>query len=220
MSETDPGMRVGRRRKPRVSGLTLARFLSGIVVFAGLALLALSLSGTAIPVPGRLIDRIESRLNAGLDSGRVDLGRTSLVLEPGQPPQVLVKDIGIFVGDDTEIARLDVVRTRLAPRQLLRGIVAPSDIRVSGARVALRANRNGESPLSPGTVAGDRDPPVRALDSLDIWRRIRLAHRQRVRANQRIEQVPHPEPSHQRFGQPFRLVGTDSGSVSRLPKTL
>ena len=55
----------------------------------------------------------------------------------------------------------------------------------------------------PARVTPDPD------QSLVQRRRIGLAHRQRIRADQRPEQVPHPELVHQLFRKRFRLVGAD-----------
>ena len=167
MSETNPGMAVKPRRRPRRLWLAAGHMLLATAVFAGLALLALTLSGSSIPVPGRLAELVESRVNAGLDSGRVVLGQASLDLNPGQRPQLLLEGVGIFGGDDAEILRLDAVRTRLAPRQLLQGVVAPDEILISGAHVTIRRNQDGEFALSFGTDGGAGGSLASSLGNLD-----------------------------------------------------
>ncbi len=167
MSDTDPGPRVERRRRPRVLLLAFVQSMLDIVVFAGVALLVLSLSNAQIPVPARMADWVESWLNADLESGRVELGRTSLVLDPGQAPQVLMEDVSLYGGDEAEIIRLNAVRMRLAPRQLLQGIALPKEIRISGAQVTARRGDNGEFALSLGTDLGTNGSLVGVLGDLD-----------------------------------------------------
>ncbi len=154
MPDTDPGLRVERRQRPRRRWLAAGQFLFGLLVFAHLALLTLALSGSSLPVPARLTERIESRLNDGLEFGRVELGRISLLLDPGQPPQIVLEDVGIFGGDDAEIVGLEAVRTRLVARQLLTGTVAPDEIRLSGAHIRIGRDQDRQFLLSSGTGIG------------------------------------------------------------------
>ncbi len=172
MSETEPRKGVGRYRRYYGRSLVAAgQLVLGIVVFASLALLTLSLTGSSLPVPVWLAERIEARVNAGLEVGRVELGSASLLFGRGQSPQVLLDDIGIFDGDDAQILRMGAVRTRLAARRLLRGIVAPYEIRISSADVTVTRDRDGGFAVSLATgVAGEGLPgPLGGLDRvLDV----------------------------------------------------
>ena len=167
MSDTDPGMPEERRRKPRMRWLAPGHLLLGTAIFAGLALFALSLVGSSIPAPGWLVDRVESQLNTELGFGHVELESASLVFDPGRLPHVLLEDVGVFAGEDTEFARLDVVRTKLAPGQLLKGIVALDEIRISGAQITMRRDQDGEFAVSSGTGADAGGSLADTLGGLD-----------------------------------------------------
>ncbi len=167
MSDTDPGVRVERRRKPRGRWLAAAQFLLGLLVFVQLTLLAIALSGSSLPIPARLTERIESRVNDGLEFGRVELGQVSLLLDSGQPPQIVLEDVGIFGGDDAEIVGLETVQTRLVARQLLTGTVAPDEIRLSGAHVRIGRGQDGQFSLSFGTGTGANSSLASLLGGLN-----------------------------------------------------
>ncbi len=166
MSDTDPGIRVKPRRRLGIWRVPM-QFLLGIAAFSGLSLLILSLVGFSVQLPGALTERIESRVNAGLEAGRVGFGRTSISLSPGESPMVLLEDVEVFGGDDAELAQLNTVRMRLAPRQLLRGSLAPDEIGVTGAQITLRRDREGAFALTFGPDAGASGSPVNWLAGLD-----------------------------------------------------
>lgn len=160
MSDRETRKSVGRRRSRFARSLAAAgQLLLVVVVFASLALLTLSLTGSSLPIPVWLAERIEARVNAGLEVGRVELGKTSLAFGWGQSPQVLLDGIGIFDGDDARILRMEEIRTRLAARRLLQGIVAPDDIRISSVDVNVARDREGGFSVSVATGAAEGSFP-------------------------------------------------------------
>jgi len=158
---------VGRYRRYYGRSLVAAgQMVLGIVVFASLALLTLSLTGSSLPIPVWLAERIEARVNAGLEVGRVELGRTSLLFDRGQGPQVVLDGIGIFDGEDAQILRMEAVRTRLAARRLLQGIITPYEIRISSAHVTVARDQDGGFAVSLATGVAEGSLPG-ALGGLD-----------------------------------------------------
>jgi len=125
-----------------------------ILLVLNLALLggfaALVLTEKNLILPSWVSERVESRLNAGLQRGRIDLGRIALFVDRRGVPQVSLLDVELFDSAGTGLARLNRVEGTFDPRALLDGRIAPRTLALDGAQVTLRRAADGSFALSFG----------------------------------------------------------------------
>ncbi len=154
-----------RRRRRSRGGLMLV--ISVAVLVVGLPVLIVSLTGATLRAPGWLSERIETRLNEAMGTGRITLDNVDLVLERSIRPRVRLRNLGIFDDSGAEIARLNEVRARLDTRKLLQGAPSMTAVRLSGAQITVRRGADGTFALSLGTGAGTSGTLAGVLDGLD-----------------------------------------------------
>ncbi|MFV2035899.1 MAG: hypothetical protein ACC631_12470, partial [Halocynthiibacter sp.] len=156
--ETKPGVRTRRGLWMLLSSLLLV----GLFVFAGL-----SLSGRVVNAPEWLSARVITRVNAALPGASVTLGRLQFQVDRRGIPRVLMGNLGIFDDRGVELARLNAVDARFSMRALLRGVIQPEAIRLTGAQMTLRRRADGQFDVSLGTGAAATASLAGVLDLLD-----------------------------------------------------
>ncbi len=155
-------------RKPRYRR---KRFWFGLfLIFAaiGLAGLVLSATGVSVSVPDWATRKLEDRINAEFDAGRVSIRDVRLMVDPTGRPRVRMNDVGLYDRRGVEMARLNELRVRFAARDLMRGQATMKTLRLSGAQITMRRRTNGEFDLSLGDAgAGATGDLAAMLDGLD-----------------------------------------------------
>lgn len=119
-----------------------------LAILAGIA--ALSLTERALTLPAWVTARIETRINASMTRGAVDLGRIGLFVDRRGVPRISLIDVALTDSDGTAVARLDRVQASFDPMALLERRIVPRRLTLSGAQVTLRRDAEGGFQLSFG----------------------------------------------------------------------
>lgn len=169
------------RRRSRAGLLVLvslvaAGMIISLVVFAAL--------GRSVSAPDFLRDRVAAELSEMLPGLEVAFGDLAVQIGDGGHPTVMLRDISLrdpLSGAELRLAEMDGM---LAVEPLLRGRLAPSEIRMSGAQIALQRAKNGELAFSleggdtrgvdPGQIVYDIDRIMQS-DQLAYLERADLA---------------------------------------------
>lgn len=109
---------------------------------------------------------LERALGAADGSFAVRLGSTELAWDRvDREPQLRVRDVRVVGQGGNEVATADTVVLRLAIRPLLRGVIAPADVRLLEPRLEIARREDGTFDLGVGAEGGatDRRLDVRAL---------------------------------------------------------
>jgi len=131
----------------RVTGWLLLLALL-LALLAGIA--ALALTERTLTLPSWVTERVETRLNAGLQRGRIDLGRIAVFVDRRGVPRLSLLDVALSDSDGTGLAQLNRVQATFDPRALLEGRIAPRNLGLDGAQVTLRRDANGSFAFSVG----------------------------------------------------------------------
>ncbi|WP_167853473.1 AsmA-like C-terminal region-containing protein [Roseovarius aestuariivivens] len=116
-----------------------------------LALALLVSLGTRISAPDWLRGEITQRINNQLGGVNLAFGDVAMVVEDGFVPRLMLRDVTIRGEGGADLANLSDVQSAVALRPLLRGELRPNFVRLSGAQVVLRRNKEGAIGLSVGT---------------------------------------------------------------------
>ena len=165
MSNTTDDPKNTAPRRPRRFGIWM--LLSLVLLTGFLILTGLSLSGRSLTAPQWLTDRVSDRINAGLPSGRITLGRLQMQIDARGVPSVLLGNLGIFDDRGVEVARLNNVGAQFAFPTLVRGQIQPEIIRLAGAQLTLRRRADGQFDISFGSGAATTDTLPGVLDQID-----------------------------------------------------
>jgi hypothetical protein len=152
----------GTRRLVSLVVLTLLGF-----GMAAVALLWLVLSQGALTLPAWVAERIEAQINADLPRGHITLAEVELALGAGGAPQVRLRDVGVFDGGGSAVARLNEVAAGFVLTRLARGNLVPEALALSGAQVTLRRRADGKFDLGFGQGVGASGSLAAVLDGID-----------------------------------------------------
>ena len=130
------------------------------------ALVVLSYLGTPIAVPDWLRMRITDRINESAGAVQVELGDMVVVIERGWNPRLELRNVEFRDLEGTSIATLSELGGTVAMRPLLRGKVQLGTIRLSGAAVTLRRNKDGVVNAALGHRGPSPDAQNRNLAAL------------------------------------------------------
>lgn len=152
--------RVRARRRGRIS---LTVILTLVVLALAFGYLTLAYTGKALRLPTWTVAEIEARMNEGLEGARlpigtaVSLGGVQLAVDTDFVPRFRIEDIRLIEGNGRSLLALPEALLAFDPKALLTGKVRPSEIRLSGARLAIRRDVNGRIDLEfEGRGAGTR----------------------------------------------------------------
>jgi hypothetical protein len=142
-----------RRTRAGRGRISLTVILTLMVLVLGFGYLTLAYTGKTIRVPTWGVAEIEARLNRGLDEARlpkgtaVSLGEVEVAVDPDFVPRFRIKDIRLIGGTGRSLLTLPEATLALDPRALLSGQVRASQVRLSGARLAVRRDTAGRIDL-------------------------------------------------------------------------
>lgn len=160
--QTPPKVRPPGRRRRRVGHAlqTLIGFTLGLCVMAAVGVYALI--GQSIAVPGWVAERIETRVEEGLNGADLAFDDIEFVLRKGWRPRVRLQGMSLTGPDGQRILQLANAEASLAMRPLLRGKIQPKRIYVAGAVAVLRRDSTGKIEL----VFGNGTAPIRSAASI------------------------------------------------------
>ncbi len=154
-----PGGKPRRRPAPRKrhrTGLGGRLFLLALVVaviFGGYALI-----GKTIRLPVWAVAEIEARINTALapalPDSAVAIGAVEVGVEEDWVPRLRLEDLRLLKPNGDALLALPDLRVELDPAAILSGKFRARDLRVIGARVAVRRDREGHFDLAFGTGQG------------------------------------------------------------------
>ena len=143
-----------RRRTRRGRGtISLTVILTLVLMALGFGYLTLVYTGRTIQVPTWGVAEIEARLNQGLAEARmprgtaVSLGGVELAVDPDFVPRFRLKDIRLIGETGRSLLSLPEATVAFQPRALLSGQVRAAEVRLSGARLAVRRDASGRIDL-------------------------------------------------------------------------
>lgn len=157
------------------------------VILAGLA--AMFVIGQRLSPPDWLRDRIEARIERGLNGMQIAFGDVEMVIRKGWRPRLRLRDVVLSDADGRVIAQLSNAEASLAMRPLLRGQVQPRRILLSGAFATLRRDRDGRVALSLGQTAAPMQQAEGVTQLIERGDRILLLPQLSALASVEIEAV-------------------------------
>lgn len=145
-----------RRRRLRRAGLFSLLLVA--LVFLGIGVAALALSGASLRLPVWAVAQIEDRLNRNVGSvvpdGSVAVGAVVLRLDKNHVPVLGMEDLRLMQDDGrTTLLALPEAQLALDAQSLLSGELRPASLRLIGASIALRRREDGT--LDLGFTAGN-----------------------------------------------------------------
>ena len=155
---------VRRRRLRRGRGrISLTLVLTLVLIAAAFGYLTLAYTGKSLRLPTWGVAEIEARMNESLSGAQlprgsaVSLGGVELGVDRDFVPRFRVQDIRLIGGNGRSLLTLPEAAVALDPTSLLTGKVRPAEVRLSGARIAIRRDATGGIDL----VLDDRAPGAR-----------------------------------------------------------
>jgi hypothetical protein len=149
---------VGRRKRRGRIGLATVFSLSvAAVVFF---VLALALTGRSIPVPDAIRSDLQDRINARLEGAPLSIGGIEFGVARNGVPQVLMTGLRLADPQGGAVAELNWLGAELSFERLLRGVIAPERIYLTGAQITVRRTADGSFTLAAGQGIGEAEQSV------------------------------------------------------------
>jgi hypothetical protein len=152
---------VRRRRLRRGRGrISLTLVLTLVLIGSAFGYLTLAYTGKTLRLPTWGVAEIEARMNESLSGAQlprgsaVSLGGVELGVDRDFVPRFRLQDIRLIGGNGRSLLTLPEAAVALDPAALLTGKVRPAQVRLSGARIAVRRDATGGIDL----VLDDRAP--------------------------------------------------------------
>lgn len=154
--------RAARRRRPRRGRgrISLTLVLTLVMITVAFGYLTLAYTGKTLRLPTWGVAEIEARMNESLSDTRmphgaaVSLGGVELGVDRDFVPRFRLQDIRLIGGNGRSLLALPEAAVALDPVALLTGRVRPAQVRLSGARIAVRRDATGGIDL----ILDDRAP--------------------------------------------------------------
>ncbi|WP_439110825.1 hypothetical protein [Lentibacter sp.] len=166
-------MRPKSRRKRAAVGVLSLALLALMLVAGAIGFVALRTEPLAIPAWAEA--RILTQINANLAPYTAQIGSTSVVVEEGWAPRVLLTDAELLDGEGARLVSLESLSVGLALAPLAKGALHPTDLRVSGTRLGVRRDTQGAFWLSFGeelAAGGDAEQSAgfaQSMAKVDDW---------------------------------------------------
>ena len=148
------GRRVLRFWRWIVSLLLIAAIVGGVLVVVFI--------GQTLHLPDWVRGRIEARIEQNLNGMQIEFGDVSLVVDKGWRPRVQLQDVVLSDPNGVVFLELADAEASLAMRPLLRGLVQPKNISLTGAYATLRRDASGAFSLA----IGETQEPVGQAEDL------------------------------------------------------
>lgn len=140
-----PAPKPGPRKRRHRSGLVGRLLFVLFVVMLAFALYGLS--GRPIALPVWAVAEVEARLNRALEpvmpGAALSVGALEVVVDDDWVPRLRVEDLRLLKPDGAALIALPELRIELDPAALLQARVRVSALHLSGARLAVRRDRDG-----------------------------------------------------------------------------
>ena len=158
--------RTPRSRAKRISGSGLRGRLVFLAIVFGLGVLTVQVLGRTLPMPVWIVAELEARLNRSLadalPGGALSLGGIGVTLGDDWVPHLVLDDLRLLQADGQTLLALPETYLSLDIAGLAQGQLRPKSLRIVGARIELRRDRQGNLVLDMGTGPGPK------IDKLSI----------------------------------------------------
>ncbi len=138
-----------------------------LLVFFGLAALVLGLVGRPVQMPVWVVAEAESRLNhalaEALPEGALSVGGIEIMVGDNWVPHLVVEDLRLLQVDGQTLLTLPEIQVNLDPKGLLEGQLRAQSLRIVGAQIAIRRDREGKFDLALGSGQGPKIDSLAAL---------------------------------------------------------
>ena len=155
---------VRRRRLRRGRGrISLTLILTLVLIVVAFGYLTMAYTGKALRLPTWGVAEIEARMNESLSDARLprgaafSLGGVELGVDGDFVPRLRLQDVRLIGDTGRSLLALPEAAVALDPAALMTGKLRPSQIRLSGARIAVRRDATGAIDF----VLQDRAPGAR-----------------------------------------------------------
>ncbi len=141
-----PRLKLGRHVR-RFGSWTVSMLLIASIVVGVLVMVFI---GQTLHVPEWVRGRIEARLEQNLNGMQIEFGNVSVIVDKGWRPRVQLRDVVLSDPEGVVFLELSDAEASLAMRPLLRGLVQPKHISLTGAFATLRRDASGAFSLALG----------------------------------------------------------------------
>jgi len=163
-----PSRRQARRRwrGPTIFSLWFPLFI--ILCLTAIAVLALTLTQRAVPMPDWVTHNIEERLNAKLaNQAKVKLGGVEISMIDGIAPTVHLRNVSISDRGGNELAQLAELTADFDLDALMNGTIDTRNLSLRGAEITLLRRIDGTFAVAFGQSERARGDLAAILDQLD-----------------------------------------------------
>ena len=154
-----------RRRRRQKTGLGGRLFL--LMVIFGLALTAYAMVGKSVGLPVWAVAEVEQRLNTALSEvlpdGALSVGGIEILISDDWVPHLVLDDVRLLKTDGQTLLSLPEAHLTLDPKGVLQGAFRAKSVRIVGARLAVRRDRDGHFDLNLGTGEGPKIDSLAAM---------------------------------------------------------
>ena len=161
-----------RTRRTRQHGTGVGGRLVLLMLVFGVALGVYSLAGRQFALPVWAVVEIEARVNAGLGEaglgealpqGAVSVGGIEVMIGEDFVPHLVMDDVRLLKPGGQTLLSLPEVHMALDPGAVMQGLMRAKSVRIVGARLAVRRDRDGHFDLNLGSGEGPQIDSLAAL---------------------------------------------------------
>ena len=149
-----------RRSRTRRHFSRMGRRLVFLLSLFFLAALALDFVGRPVQLPVWMVAEVETRLNralaAALPDGAISVGGIEVSVGDDWVPHLVLEDLRLLQPGGQTVLTLPEIYLNLDPTGLITGQVRAQSLRIVGARVAIRRDKDGHFDLELGSGEGPR----------------------------------------------------------------
>lgn len=149
--------------------LSVILFDIAVLIVVAVALGVVLLLGREVPAPTWIGTLVEERLNAGLGTGKAEIGTVTLQVGRTGRPRVFFDDVRLVGANGAELLVVPRLGAALDKSALFAGRIQPRVLTIEGASLHLRRDPDGRFDLDFGTggAAAQLGSLSEALDTLD-----------------------------------------------------
>ncbi len=151
INSDEPALAKPRRSRLRRVGYWVLLTMLVLVVAGASAIVMLK--GRSITAPAWVQSRIETRIAQVLPQAKVSFGEMVFIVDEGWRARVRLRDISVKTPSGADIVDFNEFKASFSTRALLKGVVQPHDISLSGVFVTLRRGAAGRVSLSAANAA-------------------------------------------------------------------
>lgn len=146
-------------------GLWFFSLILFLAVVSGVAVLALT--GKDVVLPNAVSQHVERQINAQLSDAKVSVGQIVINVDDRFIPRMRARNVGIIDPTGSEIAHLNELQARFSFDQIKSGNLTPEVLRLVGAQVVVRRDREGQFAFDFGGDAGASGSVEDVLKAID-----------------------------------------------------